>query len=185
MSSSIHRAITLGTGTEVWGTALYTLWRHLQAREKFAHKIADRSFLMGLFLVPLAMDRFVHVPREASALRSHRRGNGLLGENLSNSSDLRTHAAQLLLDMLVATVNVVDAVHNGLAVGNQRSQHQRSRRPQVGSQHRRRAQGSLPFHDGAVAFDLDIGSHAHQFLRVHEAVLEDILRDYRSAVGLS
>ncbi|HZQ68864.1 MAG TPA: hypothetical protein VFA68_10135 [Terriglobales bacterium] len=63
MSSSIHRAITLGTGTAVWGTALYTLWRHLPAREKSAHKIADRSFLLGLFLFPLAMDRFGHMPR--------------------------------------------------------------------------------------------------------------------------
>ena len=63
MSASAHRAITLGTGTAVWGTALYTLWRHLPAREKAMHKIMDGYFLLGLFLFPLAMDRFGRMPR--------------------------------------------------------------------------------------------------------------------------
>jgi hypothetical protein len=57
MSASTHRAIALTTGTAVWGAALYALWHHLPPREKAVHKLADRSFLMGLFLFPLAMDR--------------------------------------------------------------------------------------------------------------------------------
>jgi hypothetical protein len=57
MSTGTHRAIALATGTAVWGTALYTLWKHLPEREKTAHKIGDASFLLGLFLFPLAMDR--------------------------------------------------------------------------------------------------------------------------------
>src|SRR5208283_1711925 len=38
--------------------------------------------------------------------------------------------------------------------------------------------------DGAAAFNLDIRAHANQFLRVHEAVLENIFRDDRRAGGL-
>ena len=63
MTASAHRAITLGTGTAVWGAALYALWRNLPAQEKAAHKIIDRSFLLGLFLFPLAMDRLGRMPR--------------------------------------------------------------------------------------------------------------------------
>lgn len=57
MSAKTHRAITLGTGTAVWGTALYALWKHLPASERAAHRGTDKSFLLGLFLFPLAMDR--------------------------------------------------------------------------------------------------------------------------------
>src|SRR3546814_2142163 len=41
----------------------------------------------------------------------------------------------------------------------------------------------LAGHGGAVAFDVDLGAQAHQFLHVHEAVLEDRLVDDADAFG--
>ena len=46
------------------------------------------------------------------------------------------------------------------------------------------AQRSLAADDGAAAFDLDVRAHADQFLRVHEAVLENVFGDDRGAFGL-
>src|SRR3546814_16595496 len=41
----------------------------------------------------------------------------------------------------------------------------------------------LAGHGGAVAFDVDLGAQEHQFLHVHEAVLEDRLVDDADAFG--
>ena len=37
---------------------------------------------------------------------------------------------------------------------------------------------------GGLAIDLDVGAHAHQFLHMHEAILEDVFRDQADAFGL-
>ena len=52
-------------------------------------------------------------------------------EDISHAANLRAHAAQLLLDSLIAAIHVIDAIEDGLSVGYQRSEHQRRRRPQV------------------------------------------------------
>ena len=53
------------------------------------------------------------------AHRSLHRG-GFLGEHFADAADLGADSLQLLLDVLVATVDVIDAVDDGLAVGDQR-----------------------------------------------------------------
>ena len=52
------------------------------------------------------------------------RCGGLFGKHFSDTADLGTHALQLLFDVLVAAVDVVDAVDDRLAVRNQGSEHQ-------------------------------------------------------------
>ena len=91
---------------------------------------------------------------------------------------------QFFFDILVAAVDVIHAVDDRLAFRHQRRQHQRSRSPQIGSQHRRRAQWRWAAHHRAPSFDLDVRAHAHHFQRVHEPVLENVFRDDRRALGL-
>src|SRR5262249_41601032 len=95
---------------------------------------------------------------------------GTLRQHLANPPDLRPHATQLLFDVLVTAVDVIHAVDDALAVGNEGRKHQRSRGAQVGSEHCGRAQRSLAANHRAAAFDLDVRAHAHQFLRVHETI---------------
>ena len=52
-------------------------------------------------------------------------------KNVAQALNLGAHAAQLILNVLVAAVHVVDTIDNGLSVGNQRGQHQRSGSAQV------------------------------------------------------
>ena len=59
-----------------------------------------------------------------------------------------------------------------------------ARGAQVGGQHGGGAERSFAADHGAAAFDFDVGAHAHQFLRVHEAVLENIFGDDGRAFGL-
>src|SRR6202171_1275007 len=54
-----------------------------------------------------------------TALSSGQRRGSFSGKHFANPSDLRAYAAQLFFDPLVATVNVVDAIQNRLAVGDQ------------------------------------------------------------------
>src|SRR5271157_4798623 len=51
------------------------------------------------------------------SLHCHSRRCDALGQELSDAADLRSHPTQLFFDALVAPVNVVDAVDDGLAIG--------------------------------------------------------------------
>src|SRR3546814_6223939 len=53
-----------------------------------------------------------------------------------DAPDLRAQPRQLALDVLVAAVEVVDAVDDGLALGDQAGEDQRGRGAQVGRHHR-------------------------------------------------
>src|SRR5271155_1799734 len=111
-------------------------------------------------------------------------GCGSLGEDVADATYFGAHGFQFFFDVLVASIQVIDAVDDGLAVGDQGGKHQRGGGAQVRGEYGRGAKRSSAAYDGAAAFDLDIGAHAHKFLRVHEAVLEDILGDDRRACGL-
>ncbi len=51
-------------------------------------------------------------------------GRAAFGKNFSQPFDLCAHAAKFFFNALIATVNVVNAVENGFAFGNQGSNHQ-------------------------------------------------------------
>ncbi len=50
-----------------------------------------------------------------------------IGEDVAHATDLRANAAQLLFNPLISAVDMVNAVEDGLAVGNQSGEHQGSR----------------------------------------------------------
>src|SRR5690606_2665432 len=90
---------------------------------------------------------------------------------------------QLALDVLVAAVEVVDAVDGGFAIGDQAGKDQRGRCTQVGRHHRGAAEAGNAGHGGTVALDMDLRAQARQLLHVHEAVLEDRLVEDADAFG--
>ena len=93
-------------------------------------------------------------------------------------------ARQFFFDVFVAAVDVVDAVDDGLAVGDEGGEDERGGGAQVAGEDGGGAERSFAADDGAAAFDFDVCAHADQFLGVHEAVLENIFGDDRSAFGL-
>src|SRR5712691_6465131 len=120
------------------------------------------------------------------ALRDSRSGWGgsALGQDLADAADLGAYAFEFFFDIFVSAVDVVDAIDDGFAFRDQSGQDQGRGSAQIGSLHGGRAQRCFPAHDGAAAFDLDIGPHAHQFQNVHETVLENIFDDDRRSLGL-
>ena len=116
-------------------------------------------------------ERGVEVHGVAALLRTTRAGS------------VAPRAGELGLDGLVAAVEVVDAVDQGLALGHQARQHQAGGGAQVGGHDRGGGQALDPAADGEVALEADVGAHALEFLDVHEAVLEDGLGDRADPLG--
>ena len=59
-------------------------------------------------------------------------GDGFLGKHFADAADLGADSLQFFFNVFVTTIDVVDAVDDGLAVGDQRGQHERSRGAQIG-----------------------------------------------------
>ena len=95
-------------------------------------------------------------------------------------STLGAERAELLLERLVAAIEVVDAVDHRLALGHQAGDDQAGRGAQVGRHDGRALQPLDAAHDGGIALDRDVGAEALQLERVHEAILEDGLGDRRA-----
>ena len=76
----------------------------------------------------LALPKPNHL-RTALHLITHsasRRWRGrFLREDFADAANLRAHSAQFLFDIFVAAVNVIDAVDDGFAIGDERRQDQR------------------------------------------------------------
>ena len=89
---------------------------------------------------------------------------------------------ELFVEMLVAAVDVVDAVDFGDAFGLQAGEHERRRGAQVAGHHGRAAQSLDALDDGGGAFDLDFRAHALQFRDVHVALRENVFGDDADAV---
>eukprot|EP01022_Parablepharisma_sp_SALTPOND_P017907 TRINITY_DN290_c1_g1_i2.p1 TRINITY_DN290_c1_g1~~TRINITY_DN290_c1_g1_i2.p1 ORF type:complete len:1623 (-),score=570.02 TRINITY_DN290_c1_g1_i2:20056-24924(-) len=103
--------------------------------------------------------------------------------NLLDALDIGTDGRQLGFHAVIATVEVVDALHHRLALGSQAGDHQRGRRAQVGGHHRRADELVHAGDDGGIAFHVDGRAQAIQFLYMHVAVLEDGLGDMAGAFG--
>ena len=110
---------------------------------------------------------------------------GVLGHAARSCDALDRGAAgrELLLDPLVAAVEVVDAGDPGLALGGEAGEDQADAGAQVGRHHRRALELLDAGHGGGAAVHLDPRAHAHQLGRVHEAVLEDALLEVADPVG--
>src|SRR5262245_12583379 len=95
--------------------------------------------------------------------------------------DARAELAEALLDVLVAAIEMVDAVDHRLPLGHEPRDYQARRGAQVGGHDVRAREAVHAADDRGVALDVDGGTQAAQLLHVHEPVLEDRLRDQRGA----
>src|ERR1035438_1717067 len=86
--------------------------------------------------------------------------------------------------MFVAAVDVIDAINDGLSIGDQRGENERSRGAEIAGQNGGGAKGSFASDYRPAAFNLNVRAHADEFLGVHEAVLENVFRNDRRAFGL-
>ena len=82
------------------------------------------------FLAALGMTNFVcknNLERDGDGpVLPLRHNASSFGQQFADPANLRADAFEFLFNLLVAAVDVVDAVDNRLAIGNQRGQHQRS-----------------------------------------------------------
>src|ERR1700686_254165 len=111
-------------------------------------------------------------------------GRGSFREDVAHAADFGAYSFQFFFNVLVAAVQMIDAVDDGLSIRDEGGEHERGGGAQVGSEDGGGAQRSSAADDGAAAFDLNVGAHAYQFLRMHEAVLKNVFFDDRRAFGL-
>src|SRR4030042_1629682 len=105
---------------------------------------------------------------------------GLLFKSLYRS----TEAFELILDLLVAAIEVFHVVDDGLAPGDQTGQDEGGRGPQVGGHDLGAGERRFSLDDGLVAVDLDVGAQAEEFVDVGETAVEDGLGDDGRPRGL-
>src|SRR5579871_2471493 len=104
--------------------------------------------------------------------------------SLTRPADTGSGARQFHFDLLIAPIDVIDAIDDGFTVRGEAREHQRSACPEVARDHLGTGESGRPLDDRLPPFDADIGAHARQFLRMHEAILEDRFRDEGDAFGL-
>ena len=97
--------------------------------------------------------------------------------------DVGPAGGELLLEPLVAAVEMIDAVQGRLALGGEAGDGERHRGAQVGRHDVGAAQPRHAAHQGRLVMDGDVGAHAHQLGHMHEAALEDRLGDHRRSLG--
>src|SRR6202051_2125913 len=107
-----------------------------------------------------------------------------LAEDVAHAADLGADSAQLLLESFVAAVHVIDAVEDGLAVGDEGGQDERGGGAQVRAHDGGGLQRRAAAHGGGAAGDGDVRAHADQLVDVHEAIFKDIFGDGGGAFGL-
>src|SRR5258706_15401376 len=95
----------------------------------------------------------------------------------------RPELGEASLEPLVPTVEMVDALDERLAVGDQPRDHQARRSAQIGGHHGRAREPLDSVHPRRIALDLDLSPEAAKLLNVHEAVLENGLGHAGRALG--
>ncbi len=91
--------------------------------------------------------------------------------------DVGADADEATDEIVVATVDVVHAADDRLALGREPGHHQRGAGADVGSTHRRAAQSLDATHHGVVAVGADVGAESLQLLDVSEAAGIEVLGD--------
>src|ERR1022692_4329681 len=91
----------------------------------------------------------------------------MLRKHVADAADLGADGFQLFFDFFVTAVDVVDAVDDGFAIGDEGGEDQRCAGAQVTGQDGGGAERGFATDYGAAAFNLNVGAHANQFLRVH------------------
>src|SRR6266487_5812148 len=138
------------------------------AKKRFYRK--EREDREGKPYFSWCSENFGTVPASLAAVLSSR-----------NPLDTRTQLRELLLDALVATIEVIDPIDSGLTFGNQTRDDEARRSTQVGRHDGRALQPADSAHDRGVSRDLDVRAETLHFQGMHEPVLENGLGDDGSA----
>jgi hypothetical protein len=86
--------------------------------------------------------------------------------------------------VLVAAIDVVDAVEDGFAVGDEGGEDERGGGAEVGAHDGGGLEFGLAADGGGAALDGDAGAHAVELLDVHEAIFEDVFGDVGGSIAL-
>src|SRR5262245_59797756 len=79
----------------------------------------------------------------AERSRHNAGSGGAFGQDFADAANLCADALELLFNPLIATVDVVNAVENGLAISHEGRDHERCRGAKIGALHRGRTQRGL------------------------------------------
>src|SRR6185295_6256235 len=145
-------------------TASWT-WAERIARSSASSAIRRSRSSSGMAgpgsLIPDLVGR--HLPKGKVA-----RGEGSAAQPL----DLGAAGGKLVLQLLEAAVEVIDAVHQRLAFRGEPGDHQGHRGPEVGRHDGCASQPLYAFHGGFLPIEVNIGAEPRQLLHVHETVFE-------------
>src|SRR5262245_13998263 len=100
-----------------------------------------------------------------------------------DSRDIGAKSAEFFDDAFVAAVDVVDALDRGLAGSDEGRQDEAGAGAQVGSLDRSAGKMRGATDDRVMTIDRDVGAHAFHFQGVKEAVFENRLGNFASALG--
>src|SRR5258705_9654960 len=101
-----------------------------------------------------------------------------------DAGDVGAYALQLFYYAFVAAIDVVDAVDDGFAVGDQGGEDQAGAGAEVGGLHGGAGELGGAADYGAAAVDGDVGAHADHFAGVEVAILKDSFGDDGGPFGL-
>src|SRR5689334_21177306 len=90
---------------------------------------------------------------------------------------------ELFFELLVAAIEMVNAIDDGLALSREPRQHERDGCAEIGRHYRGAGEARHAAHHRRCAMDIDVGAHATELRYMHEAVLEDGLGDHRRPFG--
>ena len=100
-----------------------------------------------------------------------------------HSLDVGTEHEKLLVDVLVATVDVVKPTDFGGTLGGKRSKNERGGGAEVRGHDRGGRELSDAADDGGAIVHLDVGSHALELGAMHETLRENCVLDHADAGG--
>ena len=116
--------------------------------------------------------------------RGGRGGQLLFAEDVAHAADLGADAAEFFFKALVSSVEVVDAVEDGFAVGDEGGEDEGGGGAEVRAHDGGGLEVGSSADGGGAAVDGDVGAHAVEFLDVHEAIFKDVFGDGGGAFGL-
>ena len=113
-------------------------------------------------------------------------GGLLQAAALGNAAeDAGAQSAEFFLHPDVSPIQMVDAVHDRLALRGESGQDERRGGPEIARHDRRSRQASRALHDRPASLQADSRAHAHELGHVLESILEDRLCDRGDPVHAS
>src|SRR2546422_3547480 len=128
------------------------------------------------------LDSAMLISAMAKRPRFYRRNREIASRRLLEALYPSTERAQFLFERFIAAIQMIDAVNDGLALGDETGDHEARGGAKIGGHHGGALKLRHPFHHRGIALDRDIGAQALELQGVHEAVFENGLGDERGAI---